>query len=67
MSALVLERDAPQTKSRPSVCLNMVTNGTMLDEYREVQAKKQALVAQFQILNTIEAELLLHLQVGGIL
>lgn len=67
MTALSLAVDMPQTKSRPSVCLNMVANGTMLDEYREVQAKKQALVAQFQVLNTIEAELLLHLQVGGVL
>ena len=67
MSALRIEQAPEPTRSRPSVCLNMVNNGTMLDEYREAQSKVQDLIAQLHIQNTIAAELRLHLMLAGIL
>ena len=56
-----------RAKSRPSVCLNMVTNGTMLAEYVEAVAKVEELISQLHIQNTITNELKLHLLLAGIL
>jgi hypothetical protein len=68
MSALHLASEPEaQTRSRPSVCLNMVTNGNMLEEYMEAKAKVRDLIAQIHIQNTIAAELRLHLMLAGII
>lgn len=67
MSALHLTTEPTPTLSRPSVCLNMVNNGTMLDEYKEATGKVQDLIAQLHIQNTIAAELRLHLMLAGAL
>lgn len=65
MSALHLEAPEP-IKSRPSVCLNMISSN-MLEEYNETVAEIQGLIARLHVANTIAAELRIHLQIQGIL
>ena len=68
MSAAIQPRlvtEEPQTRSRPSIAMNMIEGDTMLDEYNEVLLRKQTLIAQLHVTNTLESDLRLFLQIAG--
>lgn len=56
---------SPQTRGRSSVALNVIEGATALDELADVRAKKVDAIQLLHQLNQLEADLLLHLQVGG--